>query len=147
MPTEINKIKFFYHSVDFPFSDRSKIKRFLFFLLKSQKKKLAQLNYIFCSDDYLQELNKKFLGHNYKTDILTFPTLEKPVLIEGEIYISVERARINADRFKTSFRQELLRLIFHGVLHLCGYQDTNATQTQKMRDAEDHYLKLYKSFT
>lgn len=144
---EINKIKFFYHSVDFSFSDRSKIKKFLMLLFKSERKRLDQLNYIFCTDSYLQQLNKKFLRHHYKTDILTFPNSEHPTKIEGEIYISVERARKNAGRFKTTFKQELLRLIFHGALHLCDYKDKTERQIKIMRDKEDHYLKLYKSFT
>jgi rRNA maturation RNase YbeY len=144
---EINKIKFFYHAVDFPFSDRNKLKKFLLLLFKSEGKKLGQLNYVFCSDSYLQQLNKKFLSHNYKTDILTFPTLDTPNSISGEIYISVERAKVNATRFKESFKQELRRLIFHGALHLCGYRDKTERQMRIMRNQEDHFLKLYKSFT
>jgi rRNA maturation RNase YbeY len=144
---EINKIKFFYYAVDFSFDHRNRVKRFLLFLFKTERKNLLKLNFIFCSDKYLQQLNKKFLGHNYKTDILTFPDSNQSMPTDAEIYISVKRAKVNSMHYETSFKQELLRLIFHGALHLCGYKDDTQAQIKKMRNREDHYLKLYKSFT
>jgi rRNA maturation RNase YbeY len=145
MTPEISKIKFFFPFDDFSFHSRTKVKRFLLVLIKTERKKLIHLNYIFSSDKLVLQLNKKYLNHNYKTDILTFPLSE--IDINAEIYISVERIKENSKRFATSFRQEFLRVMIHGILHLCGYNDSNKAQTKKMRAREDFYLDLFKSFT
>jgi probable rRNA maturation factor len=144
---KINTIKFFYPFSKLTLDSRSRIKRFLFFLFKSERKKVHQINYVFCSDKFLLELNQKYLKHKYKTDILTFPFSGPEEPLHGEIYISVERTKVNARRYHTTFKEEILRLIFHGALHLCGFDDASDVQKQVMKRKEDHYLKLFKSFT
>ena len=124
------------------FTKRTAVKDFLRSLFKKEKTKLDSLNYIFCSDDYLLEINKNYLNHNYYTDIITFDLSEGPA-ITGEIYISIDRVRENATQFNTSFKQELHRVIFHGALHLCGYKDKIHSDQEIMRKKEDTYLKNY----
>lgn len=114
-------------------------------LFKKEKTKLEQLRYIFCSDEYLLQINKEHLNHNYYTDIITFDLSETPKATIGEIYISVDRVRDNAQNYEVSFKHELLRVIFHGALHLCGYKDKSSKEEQLMRKAEDKYLKYYLS--
>jgi rRNA maturation RNase YbeY len=102
------------------------------------------LGFIFCSDDYLLKINQDFLKHNYYTDIITFDLSEPGTnIISGDIYISVDTVRDNAQRFNTSIVRELHRVIFHGILHLCGYSDKTKAQQLIMREMEDKYLELY----
>ena len=103
-----------------------------------EKKSASLINYIFCSDDYLLEINKKYLGHNDYTDILTFPYENDP--IESDIFISLERVDENAKNLKIDFIEELRRVMIHGVLHLCGYGDKTKEETKLMREKEDYYL-------
>jgi rRNA maturation RNase YbeY len=116
-------------------------------LFKKEKTKLEQLRYIFCSDEYLLQINKEHLNHNYYTDIITFDLSEKGTGTIGEIYISIDRVRDNAQNYEVPFKHELLRVIFHGALHLCGYKDKSNKDQQLMRKAEDKYLKYYLSKT
>jgi len=109
--------------------------------IQAEKKQLIQLNYIFCSDDFLLKLNQKHLNHNYFTDILTFDNSDTKKEIEGDIFISIDRVRDNAKTLKTLLHHELNRVIIHGVLHLCGYKDKTQLEQQKMRTKEDFYLK------
>lgn len=102
------------------------------------------LGFIFCTDAYLLKINQEFLRHDYFTDIITFEFTEPgSKSISGEIYISVDTVRDNARRFHTSMVQELHRVIFHGILHLCGYGDKTKAQKLMMRQMEDKYLDLY----
>jgi rRNA maturation RNase YbeY len=123
--------------------DRVGLKSFLTQLFKKEKRKLIRLNYIFCSDSYLLNINKKYLSHNYFTDIITFPFSEPAQPIVADIYISVDRIRENAATFRTSIKQELHRVIFHGALHLCGYNDKSKSEASEMRKKENTYLSLY----
>ena len=123
--------------------DRTRLKRFLASLFKKEKKRLGELQYIFCSDDYLLQINRQYLNHNYFTDIVTFDLSEKDQLINAEIYISVDRVRENAREFGSSLRQELHRVMFHGALHLCGYKDKTIAEKKIMRKMEDKYLHLW----
>ena len=123
--------------------DRSRLKTFLPSLFKSEKQQLAELQYIFCSDDYLLGINKQYLKHNYYTDIITFDLSEPGQAINAEIYISVDRVRENARSFGNTLRNELHRVIFHGALHLCGYRDKSQQEETLMRKMEDQYLTLY----
>ena len=141
-----SQIKFIYNTKRFFFPGRIKTKSFIFFLFQSEKKKIGQIRFIFTSDKLLLELNRKFLKRHYKTDILTFPLSLIPV-IDAEIYISIERIHANALHFQTDFKNEFLRVLFHGALHLCGYNDDTPKDQMIMRQREDHYLKLFKSFT
>ena len=102
---------------------------------------IEEVNYIFCDDDYLCKLNVEFLNHDTLTDIISFDyTIGK--IIQGDIFISIERVQDNASDFHVSFNDELHRVMVHGVLHYCGYKDKTATDEIIMRDKENHYLKL-----
>lgn len=137
-------IKFFFNGVQFVFRERRKLKKFLEFIFKSEKKPIGSLLYVFSTDKHVLSLNRKYLNHDYETDILTFPpTQDGP----AEVYISIDRVRENARIYETSFKEELLRVIFHGALHLCGHKDKDKKQQIAMRKKEDHYLKLFQCFT
>jgi rRNA maturation RNase YbeY len=123
--------------------DRTRLKRFLASLFKKEGKQLDELQYIFCSDDYLLDINRQYLYHDFYTDIITFDLSEKGQSINAEIYISVDRVRENAREFGSSLRQELRRVIFHGALHLCGYKDKTSAQEKEMRKMEEKYLTLW----
>jgi probable rRNA maturation factor len=123
--------------------DRRGIKTTITTLFKKERKKLAKLQYIFVSDDRLLEINRQFLQHDFYTDIITFPLSEPRQPTSGEIYISVDRVRENAREFGSSIKEELLRVIFHGALHLCGYKDKTISQQRKMRRLEDNYLMFH----
>lgn len=145
MPLKAN-IHFFFHQSSIRLPDRTKLKSFINEIFKKEGEKPGSLNYIFCSDKDLLKINKKFLGHNFYTDIITFNLSEINSSIEAEIYISTDRVKENSKSQKSSFKQELLRVVFHGVLHLCGYSDKSPYQQRKMREKEDEYLLKYSKF-
>jgi probable rRNA maturation factor len=120
--------------------DRTRLKQFLVSLFKKEKRRLGELSYIFCSDNYLLKINREFLNHDYYTDIITFTLSERNQSINAEIYISVDRLRENAQDFGVSLKQELHRVMFHGALHLCGYKDKTIAQKKLMRKKEEQYL-------
>ena len=137
-------IKFHYLTPFFSFRYRTVVKRCLVTLFRKEKIRFKIIDYIFCQDDYLLEINKTFLNHNDLTDIITFDLSADRKEVWGEIYISIERVRENAGIFKTSFRVELTRVIFHGALHLCGYSDQTPEAKSLMRLKEDQYIELLK---
>jgi len=109
-----------------------------------EKKLLGRLNYIFCSDETLLNINRQYLKHDYYTDIITFNLSEnKEKKITGEIYISLDRVRDNAGKMKLPLNHELARVIFHGALHLCGYKDKTKKEKQEMTKREDFYLRRH----
>jgi probable rRNA maturation factor len=125
-------------------SDRTQLKEFLKKITKKEKCPIASVDFIFCSDEHLLSINRSFLNHDYYTDIITFdltPKGENDVV--AEIYISTERVKENAILYTTTFKRELHRVIFHGILHLCGYKDKKAAQQKTMRGKEEEYLNLY----
>jgi probable rRNA maturation factor len=127
--------------------NRARLKKFLISIIKKEGKKLAGLQYVFCSDEYLLAINRQFLGHDFYTDIITFNlSATKNQAINAEIYISVDRVRDNAHQYNNTIKEELHRVIFHGVLHLCGYKDKSIRDQKKMRQKEDQYLSSYKTF-
>jgi probable rRNA maturation factor len=136
-------VQFFFNEVKPVIQNRSELKGFISSLFKGEKKQLLQLNVIFCSDDFLLEMNKEHLAHNYYTDIITFYYSGKNEPIHAELYISIDRVRENAKNLNTSFKSEIHRVIFHGCMHLCGYGDKSSQQIKKMREREDYYLRLY----
>lgn len=123
--------------------NKLQLKKFIEKLFKYEKTALKSLSYIFCSDDYLLQVNKNFLKHNYYTDVITFNFNEPKNPVEGEVYISVDRVKENAKDLNTSFKKELHRVIFHAVLHLCGYNDKKSREVILMRKKEDEYLEKY----
>jgi rRNA maturation RNase YbeY len=127
-----------------PLKNKTALKNFLKQLADKEKKEFNELNFIFCSDEELLDINKRFLNHDYYTDIITFnlsTTKKEP--ITGEVYISIDRIKDNALTFKTTTERELHRIIFHGLLHLCGYNDKTPPQKSTMTKRENHYLKRY----
>lgn len=127
--------------------NRKELKLFLIETSVAYKRPILSLNIIFCDDEYLLSINKGFLAHDYYTDIITFDLSESiSDPIQGELYISTERVKENATTHHQSFKKELHRVIFHGLLHLLGYKDKSATDGLKMKEMEDvllvHYFKI-----
>ena len=135
-----------FHTADQGISLKGKtiLKTLLTDLFRKEGQQLAGLSIVFCSDDYLLELNRQFLQHDYYTDILTFLMSERGAPVEGELYISVDRVRDNAHALAVPAGQELRRVIIHGALHLCGYKDKLKKDQALIRQKEDRYLQLLK---
>jgi probable rRNA maturation factor len=123
--------------------ERTRLKLFIAGLFKREKKQLCDIQYIFCSDGYLLNINRKWLDHNYYTDIISFDLSAPNQPITAEIYISIDRVKENAREFGTPISRELHRVIFHGALHLCGYKDKSRKEKMEMRQMEETYLTLY----
>ncbi len=137
-------IHYFETSVKSGLKDKRKLSAFLKALItKHLDVKAIELNYIFCNDDYLLEKNQQFLNHDTLTDIITFDLSPSEEELASEIYISVDRVAENATKFKVSYATELHRVIFHGVLHLCGFKDKSAKDKALMRDMEQQCLEAY----
>ena len=125
----------------FKLDEDEKIANWIRFVLDEENKDLGELNYIFCNDDYLLEINRKELNHNTLTDIISFDYTLGSV-VSGDIYISFERVIDNAKDLSLNFRDELHRVMVHGILHYCGYRDKTIVEKKEMRRKEDHYLSL-----
>ena len=136
----------FFHNedVDFPFHQKNKKKRWLKDVIEHLDFKLGNISVIFCSDDYLLSLNKKHLNHNYYTDVITFNYCSNET-ISGDIFVSVDRVRAFSIDTNTPFLSEINRVIVHGVLHLCGFDDKKPDEILRMRKLEDLYLTKLKS--
>jgi probable rRNA maturation factor len=134
-----------FHSADkaIPLRDRNRLKTFIESIFRKEKTALAAINYIFCSDEYLAQINRDFLQHDYYTDIITFGLSEPGQPVEAEVYISLDRVKDNAANLQQSFQRELSRVIFHGALHLCGFKDKKKSEITIMREKEDQYLRLF----
>jgi len=131
-----------FHAItDFDIAEKSKLKKWIKEVVGKEGSTIAELNFIFCDDDYLLEKNKTFLKHDTLTDIITFDYSEKNTLT-GDVYISIERVKENSQNYGVSYENELHRVIIHGILHLLGYNDKNEKQQKKMREKEDFYLSL-----
>jgi len=113
-------------------------------IFTEEEKLLTSLTYVFCSDEYLLKINHDFLQHDFYTDIVTFELSDSKDTIEGEIYISLDRVIDNAHTLGITLKDEILRVIFHGALHLCGYKDKKDREITLMRQKEDYYISLYK---
>jgi len=136
-------IQFFFLEQNISLANRTALKEFIATLFIKEKKKVGELSYIFCSDEYLLQINRSHLKHNYYTDIITFDLSNSPRTIIGEVYVSTDRVRNNAADLGVSIKEELHRVIFHGALHLCGYKDKTNRDAKEMRAAEDRYLAQY----
>lgn len=137
------KVRFHFLTEGFSLKDRGKLKQFLIELLRREGQKVDAINYIFCDDAYLLDINKTYLKHDTYTDIVTFQLSSKGDPLLADIYVSIERIKENSRSFGVSFRSELHRVIFHGALHLCGYKDKSKVQSMQMREKENEYLGLY----
>ena len=139
------RVRFNYADRKLSISDKTKLKSFISSLFKSENISLSELNYIFCSDEYLLQINKDHLNHDYYTDIITFSLEEKGEPVIGEIYISIDRIKDNAISQKANLLNETLRVLFHGCLHLCGYLDKKPKDIKLMREKEYFYINQYLS--
>ncbi|MBK8522587.1 MAG: rRNA maturation RNase YbeY [Ferruginibacter sp.] len=137
------KIQFYFLDRNPVLKERTRLKAFIEKLFLTEKQKLGNLSYIFCSDDHLLTINQDFLKHDFYTDIITFDLSSSKNEIEGEVYVSVDRIKENAKQLGVSFKEELHRVVFHGALHLCGYKDKKKTDQQQMTQAENKYLNIY----
>jgi rRNA maturation RNase YbeY len=133
-------ITFLTEDITFGLKEKLKHKAWLKDAAKAEGFAIGELNYIFCSDAYLLDINQKYLGHDTLTDIVTFDNSEDPKMIEGDIFISIERVRENAIKFDTE-DSELKRVMVHGLLHLAGYKDKDKAQRELMRNKENEHLK------
>ena len=133
-------INFFTEDIDFKPKNSRKLKQWVKESALAEGYKILELNYIFCSDEYLHQMNVEYLDHDTLTDIITFDNSETQGKIEGDIFISIDRVKENAQEFKVSFEYELSRVLIHGVMHLCGYKDKTDDEAKEMRGKENQYL-------
>lgn len=135
----MKNIELFYEDVKPLKLQKKAVKKFINILINRELKQFEDITIIFCSDDYLLSINKQYLNHDYYTDIITFDYVEEN-RISGDLFISLDRVRENAEKFKVEVKKELFRVIFHGVLHLVGYKDKTKEEQAVMRQKEDIYL-------
>ena len=136
-------VNFFSEEKTFKIKNRKKLRLLLKKVCKYEKVNLGYINCVFCSDKHLLEINKKHLKHNFLTDIITFDFSEEKNHIEGDLYISVDRVKDNAKKYKDTFLEESTRVILHGLLHLIGYKDKTEKEKKRMRVLENKYVSLY----
>lgn len=140
-------VHFFKADVTYRVKKSSIIKEFINKQFEKQTGKKISLNCILCSDEYLLNINRQFLQHDYYTDIITFPLEENDNKVFAEIYISIERIADNATKNMIDNETEFNRVLFHGVLHLCGFNDKTKTEKQKMDSMEDLWLKKFVDYS
>ena len=133
-------IQFFYENL--PESVNTEYTTWLKDIILSEDKKLGEINYIFCDDEYLLKVNQDYLQHDYYTDIITFDYV-KGKTISGEIFVSLQRISDNASTLSKNYEEELRRVLAHGILHLCGYKDKTEDEETEMRRKEDFYIAKY----
>lgn len=134
-------VSYFLQDIDFVFKHKRLNNSWLKLVAESEIKKLGNINIIFCSDNYILDVNVKYLGHDYFTDIITFDYCVKNIL-SGDLFISIDTVRDNAEFYKTEFNDELNRVIVHGLLHLIGYDDHTPEEQKIMHEKENYYLEL-----
>ena len=137
-------ICFFSEDVTFNLRSKLLVKRWLKSVAEGSGYKIGDINYIFCSDAYLLEMNRQYLGHDYFTDIITFDNREDPESkkVDGDIFISIDTVRSNGEEYGEGFERELKRVMVHGLLHLTGYDDGTQAEQKRMRAAENEALAL-----
>lgn len=127
--------------VSFKLGNKKRIYNWIKSVVVSEKKEAGDLIIVLCSDDYLLDINKRFLGHQFYTDIISFDYTEGKI-VSGELYISIDRVKDNAKKYNVEVLEELNRVMIHGVLHLCGYKDKTPSDIKKMRKKEEEKLNL-----
>ncbi|MEL7585779.1 MAG: rRNA maturation RNase YbeY [Prolixibacteraceae bacterium] len=132
-------INFYYEDVTVLRLAKRNLRTWINLAVREESKRTGEINFIFCSDEYLLQVNQQYLEHDYYTDIITFDYVEGDI-VSGDIFISTDRIKENAVIFKVSFADELNRIMIHGILHLLGYQDKEAEEKRLMTEKEDHYL-------
>jgi probable rRNA maturation factor len=135
-----NQIAFHSEGISFALKNESKIAQWLVAVAKEEGKRIAELNYIFCSDEYLLQMNLEYLQHDTLTDVITFQYADE--VVHGDVFISEERTRENAAKFGVTSQNELCRVVVHGLLHLIGYGDKTEEEAALMREKENQYLGL-----
>lgn len=138
-------IHFFSEEIKFELPQKLKRKNWLKKIAESENFKLGELNYIFCSDEYVYQMNVDYLAHHTYTDILTFDNSEDDGKIEGDIFISIDRVKENAFKHQQLEEVELSRVISHGLFHLMGYKDKSKTQSEIMRSKEEFAINLFQN--
>jgi rRNA maturation RNase YbeY len=137
-------IDFNFTDAEFAFSNLEKVKKWIISTIETEHCFTGNITYIFCSDNYLLDVNRKYLNHDYFTDVITFDYVKNGV-ISGDIFISIDRTKENAEIYNVSHETELLRVMIHGVLHLIGYDDLTDEQETEIHNKEDFYLNIYNS--
>ncbi len=132
----------FHYELDFELKDIIKYSDWITRIIQAEGYALSQLDYIFCDDAYLLEMNQQFLQHDTFTDIITFDYTEE-MRVAGDVFISIERVRENSAEYKVAFAEELRRVMAHGVLHLLGYNDKSIEEQSRMRKKENESLSLF----
>ena len=133
-------IRFFTENVSFNLTNRKVIKKWIADIIANENKKTGDINFIFCSNNYLLAINEQYLKHNYFTDVITFDYSDA-VNLSGDIFISVDCVRENSIKYKQLFEKELYRVMAHGILHLCLYGDSTKSEIAVMRSKENYYLE------
>lgn len=136
-------INFFAEEVSFSLKEKRKRKVWLKKLAEAEKHKITDLNYVFCSDEHLLNINVEYLDHDTYTDIITFDNSEDEGIIEGDIFISIERVKENSETLKVEEEKELSRVISHGLFHLLGYKDKTKEEVSLMRSKEEFAINLF----
>ena len=136
-------IDYNFEDVEFVLPDTKILSSWIEFAIKNESKNLGNISYIFCSDEYLWNMNKQFLRHDYYTDIITFDYVKNNI-ISGDLFISYDRIKDNAEKFNVLRETELLRVMIHGVLHLVGYDDITDELEKEIHQKEDFYLSYWK---
>ena len=137
------KVHFFSHDLSTSLKNTTNLKHFIESIFNKEMQTLDSINYIFCSDRVILEINKKYLNHDFYTDVITFDLSPNNKVIAAEVYISIERIRDNAKQLGLSIKSELHRVLFHAALHLCGYNDKKKKDKELMRKKEDELLTRY----
>lgn len=143
--TEVMAIHFFSEEIKFDLPEKLKRKNWIKKIAESESFQVGELNYIFCSDEYLYQINVDYLSHHTYTDIITFDNSENERKIEGDIFISIDRVRDNASKLQQSEVTEISRVISHGLFHLMGYKDKSKDQSQMMRLKEEFAINLFEN--
>ncbi len=141
----MGKVSFSNADIKYRLPQKKEIIQLIKNVFKIEERGLNSLYYIFCTDTYLLNINKEFLHHDFYTDIVTFDLSNSPKETIGEIYISIDRVSDNAKTLNITEQQELLRVIIHGALHLCGYKDKKKSEITLMREKEDYFLRLFEN--
>lgn len=146
-------ISFYYHEIIFKLFDQAHLKSWISTIVAEEKREIENLSFVFCDDEYLLEINRTHLDHDYYTDIITFDLTEHEAVLVGEMYISIPRIRENAQENHSTFADELHRVMIHGVLHLLGFGDKGEEEAKEMRLRENKalgarmfHVKQYKEF-
>lgn len=142
---DFESINFFEEDIELPIFNIEKVRTWLFNIAKKNSQEIEELNYIFCSDEYLLQVNIDYLNHDYYTDIITFDNSEIEDVIEGDIFISVDRIKDNAISLNQSFDDELLRVLAHGLLHLIGFNDKTDEDQEEMTRQENISIQEFHS--